>query len=283
MKSPNPRFCVRAAILLLATSLPTLHAQQNLITDSEFVFSPHVKGASGSGSATPGNGTEPAEGDFITLEGQMGVTGAQKIPVDPTQAYAISGWFRSSGEPPSRLFFGVACFDENQELIQPFQINHTPESETVLVEACHVADTEITVKDASKWMGGEAGLVAFEIEPGLKDLPNRKTSSIGITSREAGGKGWKVTLKSPVGQSFPAGTAVREHQAGAAAVYCGASNVEVPAFWKQYQGTISGVEPGFSNQHFWPGTRSISIFLIGNQGQENTGILDAGGFLFSPL
>ena len=222
--------------------------------------------------------TTPHGGRHCFLaKGSTVVRSNEFIPVDPTKTYMLSGWFRAAGSEPSIVFLGYAPYDPDKNWIQPANVLVIPGSETQLSQAASAKDTVVRIANGSWWVPGNWNCIAFDVDDsrGYSDLPNRKLTSFNILKLDNRGDHWNVQLKSPCGQTYPAGTKVREHQAGGSYIYNAAAARSTPAHWTKYTGTIRGVaECGAPADRWWHGTKFAQIVILLNYGQrEDVGVL----------
>lgn len=204
---------------------------------------------------------------FKTL-GASGKT-LDAIPVDTGKTYRLSGFFKSADDKKLDFCLGLIAFDANGAMISCHNINAVPGTDTELAEACQEKDTVLKVNDAVKW--GEANeniLVTFNTDPSgeYKDLPNRNNIS-GIKKIEKKDKYWEITVAKECGKTLPAKTPVRLHMYGGTYIYPVRKGGFNSPEWVEMSGTIKGItKVGRSDSEFWPGTKSVRIFVLGNGG-----------------
>ncbi len=220
----------------------------------------------------------PHAGKFCFLkQGPTLVKSNEFLPIDPATTYTLSGWFRATSNNPSTVFLGYVPYDADKNPIQPANVLVVPGSETSLVDACKADDTILEIADGAMWTTGEPTCIAFEVDDTgrYSDLPNRKLTSYSILRVENRGDHWVVQLKNPCGQTYPAGTKVREHSAGGTYIYNAAGGRSTPAQWTQFSATIRGVaKSGAPADQWWHGTKYAQILMLLNYGQsEDVGAL----------
>lgn len=188
--------------------------------------------------------------------------------VTPGKQYILSGWFKSTGSNPSKLYFGLCPFDKNKKQIYSKSVMVVPDTITVLAEACKPGDTVIKIKHGAKWKTHKYGVVAFKVDTTgeYNDLPNFNTTKIlGITKIEDKNGIWELTLKGPCGRTFPADTPIREHISGSAYQYSATENQSVPKQWKNYTGKLKNrATINIPKDKFWPGTQYVKIIILAN-------------------
>jgi hypothetical protein len=215
---------------------------------------------------TVSTGQHSGEQCFETT-GYSKITSKKIYKIDPAKNYFLSGWFKSVGKQPGRLYFGFLPLDKNKKQIYSLSVNTVAKTDTVLAAACKPEDKVIKIKDGLKWKKHKYALIAFntDTEGKYKDLPNLTTSPCGITSIEKQGDVWVVTLVKACGKAFPAGTPVREHLSTSSYQYCGVGNAKIPAEWKEYSATVKGIGiVNIPNKEFWPGTAYVRIIMLIN-------------------
>ncbi len=220
----------------------------------------------------------PHEGKFCFLkQGPTLVKSNEFLPIDPAKTYILSGWFKATGKDPSIVFLGYAPYDANRNPIQPANVLVVQGSETFLLKACKADDTILEIADGSAWAPGSWNCIAFEVDASgsYTDLPNRKLTSYNILKVGNTGGHWYVQLKNPCGQTYPAGTKVREHCSGNTYIYNAACARSTVAHWTQFSATIQGVAShGAPMDHWWRGTKFAQILMLLNYGQsEDVGVL----------
>jgi Carbohydrate binding domain len=185
------------------------------------------------------------------------------IPVDAMGKYKLSAWFRRVGKQPATLKFGLIPFDANYKQIQSEQVWVLPKTETELAQACTATDTVLKIKSAKGWLAGATRFVAFDVDETGKflDLPNKNLSAKGISKIVKAGDLWEVHLAKPCGQTYAAGTKIREHKLGAKFLYCAASADKIPGEWTQFGAELQGMQRN-SNGHFWPGTKYVKVMIF---------------------
>lgn len=198
------------------------------------------------------------------------------IPVDGEKTYVLSGWFKSQGEEPSRVYLGYVPYDENKTRIVCANVSVTAGSETALTAAVSKGDTVLKIANGAKWVAKSSAVVAFEVDASgeYKDLPNRKLSSSGIASVENKGDFWEVTLLKPCGMEYPAGTLVRQHNDGGAYIYNAAASKVIPKEWTECRGLIKGIaKSGSPTNRWWPGTKYARIMVMPHYKQAGPGFV----------
>jgi hypothetical protein len=208
--------------------------------------------------------------------GAANIFSAGFIPVDTAKTYMLTGWFKSTGEQPSNIYFGLVPFSAKKRQIAPVFVNIIKGTETTLAEACTKESKLLKIADGAKWKIGPFASIAFEADDSgeYKDLPNRNVTGYGIEKVEQNADGvWEVHLKKPCGKDYPAGTKIREHRSGGTYIYTGGRG-KVPGEWKEFTGAIGGESPfGVSADKFWKGTRYVRILILANHNQKKDATL----------
>ncbi|MBL4702118.1 MAG: carbohydrate binding domain-containing protein [Phycisphaeraceae bacterium] len=255
--------------LTLGFAVSSVNAQ-NLITDGD-AESGNVK----SWLRVTSVSDDAHEGKHsFQVNGFANVQNKQIIAIDPEKTYTLSGWFKSAGEKPSKIYFGFAPLDDKKRTIYPWQINAIKGTQTTLVEACTKTDTVLKVADASKWIAHRNCAAAFDVAADFSDLPNRKISNLGITAVENKGDHWEITFSKPCKQAKEAGTAIRLHRTSGTYIYAGAVNKIVPGQCTQYTAKIKGHSiKGTTIKQFWAGTQYVRILILANYAMKKEGVL----------
>ena len=187
--------------------------------------------------------------------------------IDPEKTYLLSGWFKSAGKQPGKLYFGFIPLNKKNRPVSSPSVMVRANTDTVLAADCKPEDKVIKIKNGAKWKIMKYGLIAFQTDPTgeYNDIPNLNTSPLGITKIEQQGNIWAVTLQKPCGQAFTKGTPVRQHRSGSSYQYCAAGNKKVPAEWTKYSATLKGIAViNMPNNKFWPSTAAVKIMMLMN-------------------
>jgi hypothetical protein len=216
------------------------------------------------------NLTEPAakDGNSLLLKGNGIVFSKAIVSIDPAKTYQVSGFFKAvPGSKEGRFYLGVQPFTSDNVWIPPCQVNPVAGTDTELTEPCKPEDKVIKIKSGSGWEQGPFYFIAFNTDNSgsYTDLPNSTLSKIGFIKVENKGAVTEVTLKSPCGQEFPAGTKVRVHRDGSTFMYAAsANNILAPAEWTELKGVIKGENPSGVKTGVWhKGTRNAKIIILG--------------------
>ena len=216
------------------------------------------------------------------------------IEIDFSKEYTLSGEFKSTGEEGvlSKLYFGYVPFDKDYVRIRGYEVNpHLPAVETTLYENIDALDKIIKIVDGTGWTStSDSEFIAFNIQDGYADLPNRDLSSKNILSVSNEGAYWQVEFKDKVGVTHPAGTRIREHVGSGSYMYVafGASGPPdfVPTTWTNYAGTTFGEQASGTNYgQWWKGTKYAQILILANwqQGAEYSLDVDDISMVSSPV
>ena len=207
------------------------------------------------------------------------------FPVEKDSTFEISGQFRSTGSIPSLIFIGLSCYNEEKQLIPTHSFRHIEKTETKLVRPCTSTDKVIVVEDASNWKSNTSCCIAFNIDDSGQygDIPNFETSSFGIGKIVGSDHLWEIHLLREIGKKYSTNTKIREHISVGGYLhlrehiseeeylyYGGRIGAIVPNAWTKYTSTI-GIH-GY--QGFYPKTKYMKIFILGNYGQNSASVLD---------
>jgi hypothetical protein len=187
--------------------------------------------------------------------------------IDPAKTYTVSGWFKSVGKQPGKLYFGFASYDKNKKSISSRSVMIEPGTDTVLAADCKPDDKVIKIKNGAKWKLHKYGLIAFKTDPNgeYSDLPNFNTSPPAVIKVEQQGDIWELTLSNPCGKAFAAGTPIREQYTGPGYQYCASSNKKIPTEWTKLSATVKGIAMiNVPADKFWPGTAYVKIMMLMN-------------------
>lgn len=207
------------------------------------------------------------------------------VLVQEDSTFEISGKFRSTGSIPSLIFIGFLCYNEEKQLIPSHSCRYIEKTETRLVRACSSTDKVIFVKDANNWKSNPDCCIAFNIDDSgqYEDIPNFETSPFGIEKIIDSGQFWEIHLSKEVGKNYSSNTKIREHISVGGYLhlrehisveeflyYGGRIGAIVPNTWTKYTSTI-----GTCGYHgFYPKTKYMKIFMLGNYGQNSASVLD---------
>ena len=150
-----------------------------------------------------------AEGEVRELKVYGRRAYKKPIGVQPGGRYALSGEFRTDGEP-AEVSLGVEFYDRDGDQIYPFAFTAFPGTETTLVKPLGKGDTTLVVKDGRNW-NAKLGRVA---------VPAVSFKRLGVHPRDVAlefktigktAEGYELTLVKPVKFDLPAGAVVRQH------------------------------------------------------------------------
>lgn len=192
------------------------------------------------------------------------------IEIDSSKKYDFSGWFKAGDDQNGSLYIALIPFDKNKNKINGEEVFPLKGTETELVERCVAGDTELKIKDGSKWkIDPVVHTVAFEIDGSGKyeDLPNKKIANGRVISVEKDNDVWIATLDKPCGLEFQKGTKIRQHIYGPYYVnplYVANFNSKE---WIGLSCSLQGIEPVLNRKvypmkAFWPGTKYIKLAIV---------------------
>jgi len=107
------------------------------------------------------------------VDSRVDVYSKQFFPVEAGKKYTLSGTFKSLGKTPSKMYFGLRCYDKNKRWISPYHSNVILGSATTLAEACEKGVKTVVIKANKKWKKNLC--IAFNAKDDFSDLPNRET------------------------------------------------------------------------------------------------------------
>ncbi len=213
---------------------------------------------------------KPVKGLKVLEDGSFEISGRNTIvfskesfKIDPAKTYKISGEFKSANEKTFQVYLGFAPKDARNRIIGMPTVNPLAGTDTELVEACQAADTQVKVKDASKWKKINGFVIYYNTKDDFSDLPNINRINSAIKEITKEGDIYVLTLEKPVGKALEAGTKIRQ-QGGGGYLYTGGSP-KVTGEWKTLSGTIKGLSQKGWNPKIWPvGTVSAEVVFIGS-------------------
>ena len=186
-----------------------------------------------------------------------GGLGEEAIPVDVAKTYKISAWVKSADDKKTTVLLGFQPLDANKKPIEFGHVNFVPGTETELTEACTGKDTVIKIKDGSKWKVFHLNRVAFDVDDTgeLDDLPNRNISKGAPIKIEKKDAFLEVTLSTPCGMDYPAGTKVRIHSHGDTYKYMAIKKQFNSTEWQELSAQVQVND-------FYKGTKFIKIVVL---------------------
>ena len=189
------------------------------------------------------------------------VISKQMIPIDMNKSYIMSCKLRSlDSQFPASAFFGLRMYDENKRQIYWNNEAVIPATETTLTTDAKEGTKELSVVPNPLWLKSKRPAIAFNVQDAYEDLPNFEVSpEIAKISDEE--DEYKITLKTPLKKSYPAGTKIRLHSTYGAP-FCWAARGWIPQEWKEFSHTMKGEsEKGTPGDKFWKGTKYVRIFV----------------------
>lgn len=182
---------------------------------------------------------EIENGIRVTNKGKyMYITSVKQFTVDPKKKYRISCEYRlvPGSKTTGKFYLGTVAYDSKGRIISAVSQNCVGGSDTVLAAAAKKGDKVITVKNGAKWVL-QYGYASFNTKAKFTDLPNFDV--VPITGINKKGTVWEISLKTPLTHAYPAGTAVREHRAGASYRYI-LTYVHPKEQWQKCSRILSG-------------------------------------------
>lgn len=234
-----------------------------------------------------GNNAGKIAVDAIKLEGTnhlysergyKNVQASDFIAVDPTKSYTIKGQFKSTGVADSKLYFGIATYDQDKNEIRDRDVLRASTRGVIT----SFGDSKIVISTApTDWYG--AGSMAYTRSLGFyfdgdtNKLPDyvyyiKSDSTDPSLGAYRDVTGNQINLNAPLppevsARIIPGVTVVMNHYTGSTYLYSAAANVTVPRGLTTYQsGAITG--EGFGNNYlkFRQGTRYVKPLFLLNYG-----------------
>lgn len=200
------------------------------------------------------------------IRGVCDIRSQQMLTIDPRKTYKLTGEFRAAdGTVPAKIFFGVIELDANNSLITSNNVFSIKGSETILAADVKPGDTQIKIRDASKWQRNVPCSVAFNAAADFSDLPNRTLSPAVQAITENDGI-YILTLASPMRHAYSAGTPVRQHRFAGSYHYTH-GNKQLTTQWQSFSIIIHGqASYGVPTHRWWRGVKQAGLLLLANYG-----------------
>lgn len=183
------------------------------------------------------------------------------IPVNPNNTYTLSCFMRSqNADKPASGYLGLRMYDKDKKAINHCNVGVYPDTQNELATAANSGDRHLLVKQNPNWLKIKQAKIAFNAPADYSDLPSFDLSAQ-VAEITPDGDRLKVTLKSPLKQAYPAGTAVRLHSPWSAPLY-GIAKGWMPTEWKEFKTVLNGEsEHGTPRDKFWRGTKYVKPFI----------------------
>ena len=206
------------------------------------------------------------------------------IPVDPARTYLMSLWAASTTHAVgAHAYFGMAPYDIDGNLINPqFYLKYAGSTDTTLAAPLNPGDTTVTLTSAAGWHPGGSypanfAWYGYTNAKGYTypDYTYTRLTSTAYSDFFANGAwaaggitGNVITLRAPwAGPALPSGTKIRNLTSGGTYKYVGAGNVDIPAAWTQYSGSVGGLDTtGSGTSGLFPyGTAYVKLVFLMNR------------------
>ena len=210
------------------------------------------------------------DGLSVNENGRLSFVSAKKFDVDLTKSYTISTTVKNLGGEDTMVYLGFSPIDAKGIPIACAAVNHRANSFTSLVKDAKKGDNFLILKDASAWnTTSTTTAVALDAKEDFSDMPNnfRLYPVTKIEKLEDGT--WRVETRQKLNRDLPAGTNVRQHNAGGY-LYTGGAVKLKPGEERVMKGTIKGLDqPGSYNPRKWPvGTVKTQVVLLSNHSHK---------------
>ncbi|MCO7223288.1 hypothetical protein [Pleionea sp. CnH1-48] len=199
------------------------------------------------------------------------------LPVDINQTYRLSGKFKSVGNQPSFVYFGLESYDKDFNLIESITVNRRGSDATV----ASVQGNIISVKEPlSGW--AEANSPAHKRSIGIYydgDLSKRPdyyipidTSVIYSTDPEEGGYRYLATSQIHLNESLPGEvlsqikpgtTVIKNHRISSTHIFVAGEAMPYDD-WANYSRALQGISWENSHSAFRPETKYVKVYVAGN-------------------
>ena len=193
------------------------------------------------------------------------------ITINPAKKYKIYGEFKAKeGTPASRIIMGFAPFDRNGKQIRTSEFNVIAGTMTETAATAKAGSKTIILRDGSKWNAkARYTVAAFNAAEDFSDLPNRNIVLIAPGGINQHNGAWEVTLASPLKQTIPAGTKIRQQQGGD--TFINRLHKTANSQWSAVSGIVSGFTGNtHSSLKFWPGTVRVRIAITFVRGSKES-------------
>jgi hypothetical protein len=184
----------------------------------------------------------------------------KSFKINPAKTYRISGEFKST-EGPSLVYLGFLVRDDQKRQMSPSNVNIVANTQTEVLEPVSATDTQIKIKDGSKWKVTNYQRIVLGAKEDFSDLPNFGMLNVIVKEVKQDGDAYVVTLAKAIGKAIEAGTPIRLHSAGGGYLYTGGSR-KVTDKWTPFSGTITGNTKHGWNPKVWPPNADHAEILV---------------------
>lgn len=201
------------------------------------------------------------EGNEMEVVGKTLLTSKKSFKIDPAKTYRVSAEFKGGEGGPALAYLGFIVKDAKGRQVSAYMVNAVPNTYTEVVEACAATDTQIKIKDGSKWKPAPHHRIMLNAAEDYSDLPNTTMVNMAIKEVKQDGDVYVVTLEKAVGRAIEAGTKVRLH-GGGGFLYTGGAR-KIGDDWTLFSGAISSGNAKYGwNSRIWPLTADSAEILI---------------------
>jgi len=192
------------------------------------------------------------------------IAASNMIPVSMQKTYTYSVYMRArESKYPVRAFVGFRVYDKDKKEILYNHVTVLPDTETMLLELASSGDTVITAAPAGNILSSKEAVIAFKIKDNYEDLPNYNISPL-IKEIKEEHNVLKITLTSPIQNTYEKGTRIRLHSRYGPPHYSAVNTGSKPFTekWEQYSCTFLGeARTGHEAKKFWRGARYVRPFI----------------------
>lgn len=136
-------------------------------------------------------------------------------PIDPTKKYTIAmDMAVGKGKKNTVILFGLAPALPNGKMYHAQHIQTINGTFTEVAADAKRGDTQLKLKDASKWVTTSSKGIALNAKEDYSDIPNLRVYPMDVKSKVKDGDVWTLTLAKPLHLNLAAGTKVRQHAYG---------------------------------------------------------------------
>ena len=221
--------------------------------------------------------------EIITVKSNKMLNFQQKFPIYENTIVELSGQFRSVGQKPSRIYFGLHCFDEKGKDIFSETIYRTKESLLITSKNTDMQSFSLDKKPET-WNNSVHESDNYKKLIGIYYDGNINKHPDYLILNSPAYKNYdsnNIILNAPIPQEIydkikPFTTRVMNHYSSSAYDYSAACYAEVNNQWTEFKAIYNGFSEGYGdiNGKFRPGTKEISPLILANYQQDENAVLE---------
>lgn len=234
-------------------TMPLTDVQENFLDPKDNTPEPFVRPQ---GALLRENTPEWTDPQFSLADGIYTYTPAtrhglavhpERMPIDRTQRFVLSGEFKAPDDQPVNFFLGVVQYDEKGREINGLQINRQNDTRTALSHPAAAGSDRVMVMNASNWSPGHS--LAFRPAADNSDLP-RYDLTPPIRELKQHGGDWSAYLEAPLKEDIPADTPVCLHAPTSTHSYV--CSTRAPKRFVRFGNTIT----------WWPQAKTFRLLVL---------------------